>query len=222
MDQVNAKFLILQFEFLCYNSASKVMQLNNHHKLFLFLLSILGFSGIMFGVYRVYDSLYGTLRLPEDERISFTESESQNETALVSSILTLQTKDTDDDGLTDYEELYSYGTSPYLKDSDSDGFPDLAELKGGTDPLCHKDQNCNLSRSSDTTILNELNAQLPVYPAALDSPNGNTGTSLTAPVSKTMSGVELRALLKQSGFPEEQLNTLSDEELEKKWAEISL
>ncbi len=196
------------------------MPLNNHHKLFLFLLSVIGVSGIIFGVYRVYDSVYRTLRLPEDERTSFTESENQNETALVSSILALQTKDTDDDGLTDYEELYSYGTSPYLKDSDSDGFFDLAELKGGTDPLCHKDQNCNLSRSSDSSILNELKAQLPAYPAALE---GNNGTPLTAPapVSKTMSGVELRALLKQSGFPADQLNALSDEELEKKWAEVT-
>ncbi|MBI4360034.1 MAG: hypothetical protein HY564_02995 [Candidatus Jacksonbacteria bacterium] len=191
-----------------------------HRKLFFFLLSVLGVSGIIFGIYRVYDSVYGTLRVPADERVSLTDLKNQSEEELVASILTLQTQDSDDDGLTDYEEIYVYGTSPYLKDSDSDGLSDLSELKGGTDPMCHKDRTCSSSSSSEASILNELKAQLPSYPAA---PDGNTGTPFTAPDqgSNTMSGSQLRALLKQSGFPEAELNTLSDEELEKKWDEVT-
>ena len=36
----------------------------------------------------------------------------------------LKNKDTDKDGLSDYDELNFYKTSPYLEDSDSDGFSD--------------------------------------------------------------------------------------------------
>jgi hypothetical protein len=36
----------------------------------------------------------------------------------------LQTKDTDNDSLTDFEELYVHNTSPYLADSDSDTVTD--------------------------------------------------------------------------------------------------
>lgn len=188
------------------------MPTNTHPKLFPFLLATLGVSGIIFGAYRVYDAVYGTLSVPEEERVSLTELQHQSEEALVSSILTLQTQDTDDDGLTDYEEFYSYGTSPYLKDSDSDGLLDLAELKGGTDPLCHKDQRC-APKSSASDILDELKAQIPAYPSA---PSGTQAQGV-----EDMSGAQLRELLEQSGFPKDQLDTLTDEELEKKWNEVT-
>ncbi|MFH0873524.1 MAG: hypothetical protein V1846_01640 [Candidatus Komeilibacteria bacterium] len=55
-------------------------------------------------------------------------------TALVAT--DLKNKDTDADGLTDYDEIYLYGTSPYLKDTDSDGVADGTEVQRGTDPNC--------------------------------------------------------------------------------------
>lgn len=57
-------------------------------------------------------------------------------------ILALQQKDTDNDGLNDYEELYVYNTSPYLPDSDSDGFSDSEEIKSDNDPNCPAGQDC--------------------------------------------------------------------------------
>jgi hypothetical protein len=43
--------------------------------------------------------------------------------------------DTDTDGLTDYEEIFDYGTDPLLADSDGDGFDDYDELINiGSDP----------------------------------------------------------------------------------------
>ena len=42
--------------------------------------------------------------------------------------------DTDDDGLSDYEEVYERGTDPFLVDSDNDGMTDREEIKDGTDP----------------------------------------------------------------------------------------
>ncbi len=54
----------------------------------------------------------------------------------------LKQKDTDHDGLSDYDELYVYHTSPYLADSDSDGIPDAIEVAQGTDPNCPQGKTC--------------------------------------------------------------------------------
>lgn len=210
----------MRFEFIYSILLSTSMPTNTHHKLFMFLISILGVSGMILGIYRVYDAVYGTFRVPEDELVSLTELENQNEEQFVSSILTLQTQDTDDDGITDYEELYNYGTSLYLKDSDSDGLNDLTELKSGADPMCHKDKNCASSPSSSEDILNELQGQFSAYPSAQDEvPVAPSG--IGAQGTGALSGAQLRELLEQSGFPRDQLDTLTDEELEKKWNEVT-
>ena len=51
-------------------------------------------------------------------------------------------RDTDGDGLSDYDELNRFQTSPYLADTDGDGSPDNAELALGENPNCAKGQTC--------------------------------------------------------------------------------
>ena len=46
-----------------------------------------------------------------------------------------QAEDTDDDGLTDWDEVMNLDTDPTLADTDGDGLDDGDEVKGGTDPL---------------------------------------------------------------------------------------
>jgi hypothetical protein len=43
--------------------------------------------------------------------------------------------DTDSDTLTDHDEINTYNTDPFLRDTDGDGFDDALELQLGTDPL---------------------------------------------------------------------------------------
>jgi|GEM_PF-4273010 hypothetical protein len=43
--------------------------------------------------------------------------------------------DTDGDGLSDGDEIFTYNTDPDNPDSDGDGFSDGEEVKSGTDPL---------------------------------------------------------------------------------------
>ncbi len=57
--------------------------------------------------------------------------------------------DTDQDGLSDFEELNIYNTSPYLPDSDSDGISDKEEIDQGTDPNCPKGENCDVAVPED-------------------------------------------------------------------------
>lgn len=47
--------------------------------------------------------------------------------------------DTDEDGLSDADEIQLYGTDPLLKDTDSDGVSDAKEIELGTDPLVYED-----------------------------------------------------------------------------------
>ncbi len=65
-----------------------------------------------------------------------------DETLLNEQQARLQAIDTDHDGISDYEELGFYGTSPYLPDTDSDGISDKTEIDQGTDPLCPEGKKC--------------------------------------------------------------------------------
>jgi hypothetical protein len=50
-------------------------------------------------------------------------------------------KDTDGDGLTDYEEVVVYGTDPYNPDTDDGGVTDGEEAELGTDPIDRSDDD---------------------------------------------------------------------------------
>ena len=54
----------------------------------------------------------------------------------------LKLQDSDGDGLSDFDELRIYGTSPFIADTDSDGITDIAEIKAGTDPTCPEGEDC--------------------------------------------------------------------------------
>lgn len=114
-------------------------------------------------------------------------------------LLGLRQKDTDLDGLSDYDELYIYGSSPYLKDSDSDGISDPDEIAAGTDPNCKTGADCfNTFFSNDlsTTEFDNLllRGQVP--------------------------GLEIRDLLIQTGFSEKELAGVSDEDLAQLYQQV--
>jgi len=61
--------------------------------------------------------------------------------------------DTDQDGLSDYQELADYNTSIYLPDSDSDGFTDKEEIEAKSDPLNPESTPKNKVVSGQKTVL---------------------------------------------------------------------
>ena len=70
--------------------------------------------------------------------------------------------DTDDDGLSDYEEVYERGTDPYLSDSDNDGVPDGVEvLVDGTDPT----DPHSFTQTLTVLVTNTISFAYPVYTA---------------------------------------------------------
>lgn len=88
-----------------------------------------------------------TLQIPQFGDGSITTSESLSITELEDE--QLRDQDSDEDGLTDYEELRVYGTNAFIADSDSDGLTDISEIENGTNPNCPEGQDCFNGTDSD-------------------------------------------------------------------------
>jgi len=124
----------------------------------------------------------------------------------------LRQKDTDNDGLSDYDESYVYNTSLYLEDSDSDGFGDKQEILNNTDPNCESGKTCaTVLRSSDSTMGSSL------VVSSTDATANDSGSSEEAALQSVLSGSSdtsvLRKLLLDNGMDKETLDAMSDEEL---------
>jgi hypothetical protein len=76
--------------------------------------------------------------------------------------------DTDDDGLSDYHEIMTYGTSPTIADSDHDGLSDSNEVANAYNPL-------NPDQDGDS-IVDGLDVNVGIYdnPLAIDPVDGYT------------------------------------------------
>ncbi|MBU0612795.1 hypothetical protein KKB10_02140 [Patescibacteria group bacterium] len=155
-------------------------------------LLFVGFSAIVLGVFQIS----GTIGSPlvgsdgEDTQNALTNSDSEYD-----QLVFLKEKDTDQDGLNDYDELYIYGTSPYVADSDSDNISDKDELDSGNDPNCPKGEVCVI-----TTVATEPASDL-------------TNTVVTTTTTNELSAGELRDTLKQLGAPANIVDAMDDETL---------
>jgi hypothetical protein len=148
--------------------------------------------------------------------------------------LALKSKDTDGDGLSDWDEINQYKTSPYLSDSDSDGFDDKTEIDNGKDPNCPIGRDCNVSgvvegdislTTTGTTTADALpdylrdaiNAQTSQNQTGQTAQNKSTNLSDSELLNQIMDGTidpaSLRQLLIDRGVKKEVLDKISDEQL---------
>ncbi|MBI4215435.1 MAG: hypothetical protein HY602_01805 [Parcubacteria group bacterium] len=136
----------------------------------------------------------------------------------------LKQKDTDKDGLNDYEEIYIYKTSPYLEDSDSDKIKDKDEIQQGLDPLCATGQDC-YSQTLGQAEKPAFNLEDLVGAIVPDQPLENPFAGLSEDqVKRMLSGqaapAEIREILKQAGMTQEALDTLQDEQLQEAYQKL--
>ena len=128
-------------------------------------------------------------------------------------VAALKAKDTDKDGLSDYEESRVTRTSPYIADSDSDGITDGEELKKGTDPNCPQGKTCAAQEPTSPASADLFSA---LKPPSTSPFAGSTGSSVQ--LGANASPAQLRAVLQQSGhIAPDLLAKISDEELLATW-----
>jgi len=129
----------------------------------------------------------------------------------------LKKEDADEDGLSDYEELYLYRTSPYLKDSDSDGVEDRAEITQGQDPNCAPKMPCALATVETVnpeTLRGSFLEDIAVEASASLPPDAPATAADIQATLAAMTTDQIRQLLIQSGGDPDAINSLSDEQLQ--------
>ena len=128
----------------------------------------------------------------------------------------LRNKDSDQDGLSDYEEIYIYHTNPYNKDSDGDSFTDQQEINSSNDPNCPVGKVCEKKINTPET---------PTIGSSEGASGGNTANISTNPLLQSNFDIAsvpadtLRQYLRQSGVSEEALSSLDDATLKQLYAQ---
>lgn len=160
-------------------------------------LVVIGLAALILGFFHILNQIRSPFAVDRalDEVATVSDAEEQR----------LKELDTDEDGLSDFDELTLTSTSPYLKDSDSDGKDDQAELLVGQDPNCPAGQVCGLAVTGLATNSNaagNVNATLP----------GLLGTSVTTD--------SLRQTLKEAGAPAYIVDNTDDATLLKLYEDV--
>ena len=185
------------------------------------ILVFLGGATLLLGFINLSRNVYYKPKYASDN-VATGLAQEQN---TVQDLLELQGIDTDKDGLSDYDEMYIYKTSPYLPDTDSDGYLDKQEIDNGYDPLCPAGQDCDgtpqdQNSSEETTrnsSVNNLDGN-PTLPA--DSQNQEFTPELMDEL-KNLTPDQIRDLLRSSGqMTEEQINAIDDETLMQVYREV--
>lgn len=154
----------------------------------LWFVSVLGVTALILGGIQ----LQRTVQNPFSAVPKQSTTQKPEEVAL----LELQAKDTDGDGITDYDELYSFNTSPYIADSDSDAVNDRDEVNRGTDPNCPEGKTCGVLTNANT-------------PANVNAAT-NAGATNTAGATGNPTAAQIREALLASGVSKTDLDAIDD------------
>ncbi len=174
------------------------------------LLLVFALLAVGLGIMQIRNTIYGPFSLNKSIPLSVKDE--------LDPTVTLKFRDTDKDGLNDFDEIYVYNTSAYLLDSDSDGISDKSELEKGSDPLCAEGKSCEGPiMKGDVTLTNGFAssslATSGVDPSAVAVQPVDLATMLQNPV-------EVRKMLVEAGMDVKILDSITDNELLVMVAEI--
>lgn len=179
--------------------------LSKEQKIGVILLSVFSVFAIGMGVLQIRNTMYAPFALSNKIPPLVRDDINTNEA--------LMYRDTDKDGLNDFDELYVYSTSPYLADTDSDGISDNVEVTKGTNPLCPEGQNCAEAGVNGDAMPN-------TGPIASASSTLGPAPS-TQDIEKILNDpAATRKMLLSSGFDKKILDATSDADLMKMVKEI--
>ncbi len=207
-------------------------QLNKNQKISLFFLLFFSLIFIAFWIVDLKHNLSEPFaKYKSSDDFAQSSQKNESETKIEQN---LHLKDTDGDGLSDWDEINVYKTSPYLEDSDSDGYSDKEEIENNQDPNCPAGQNCSSEIVNQDAGFSDNKSSMT---AILPNADNNTGQGgelenleknlnenvLDEKYQNILSGKTdaktLRALLIENGIDKNILDKISDEELMKTYAE---
>lgn len=187
-------------------------------KIAVFILALGAIVIVVFWAWQFNTRLASPFKSPIDNQKNTAVS--PNLTDATSTVIDLHNVDTDHDGLSDYDEINIYHTSPYLEDTDSDGIPDGVEVKNSTDPNCPTGKVCNgindTTAASSTLATSTGAAPTSVNIPALSIPADVASSSQQAiqdAISGKADATTLRQLLITSGADKAMLDQISDADL---------
>lgn len=174
--------------------------LTREQKIGFVLLLVFAFLTVGLGLIQLRNNLYKPFALKNTVPLDIAESVDTNRA--------LHYRDTDNDGLTDFDELYVYSTSPYLADTDSDGLTDKQEIERGANPKCDESKgNCS------SPVMNPSFTPTTTAPAALGGltePTPPANLDLTVMLQDP---AQVRQMLLSAGVEIKILDRISDKEL---------
>lgn len=193
-----------------YNQIGGNKQLDKSQKIAVAVLAIFAVFIFVFWIVDAKKGLKGDSNPSQNTQNINTET--CKDGSCNSSAIDLKLKDTDKDGLNDYDELNLYGTSPYLEDSDSDGYLDSEEVKSSNDPNCPVGRSCTSLNQNNQTKVNQV--ENPV----IQNANDQSGQQI---LEGQGSADNIRKLLlESSSIDPELLKQISDEELMKTYKDV--
>lgn len=126
------------------NNQSQFISLSLEQKIGFILLLVFGILAVALGFLQMRNTIYNPFAVHFDD--------DSNAQVFADEKTHLQQIDTDNDGLSDYDELEFYKTSPYLPDTDSDDLNDKFEIDSGKDPLCPEGDVCEVVETEEEKI----------------------------------------------------------------------
>ncbi|MFH1789788.1 MAG: hypothetical protein ABH832_01845 [bacterium] len=175
------------------------LKLKPEQKIGFFLLLVFGTLSLGLGVLHIRNTMYRPFALNNSvPPLSTTITQDQSH---------LRFRDTDNDAVNDFDELYVYKTSPYLADTDSDGITDGQEINNNSDPLCPQGQSCS-----------NFNANVSIAPTsssyAISALGEPPTTTLPLDLNSALSDPQqVRQLLLSAGMDPSALSAISDVDL---------
>lgn len=180
-------------------------------KIAVILLSLVACGIIGVWIWQFENRINSPFRLsPEDKILAEEAAKKKAEEETIN-----RTKDTDKDGLSDYDEINIYGTSPYLEDTDGDNISDFDEVRIGKDPLCAEGSDCSLFASDKTENLGDTTEEVSQNPAEKVEDD-----LLIKALSGDGNAETMRQILLQAGASKEEVDLISDEDLMNMYMEI--
>ncbi len=184
-----------------------IVSMTQQQKVSVIALGVFAIAAITLGLLHLNQGLVGAVAWkPKEKTVEQTQKKKED------TIVDLQSKDTDGDGLNDYEELNVFTTSPYLADTDGDNVDDAKEVQSGSDPNCPEGKTCG---AEDAAIAGAQEAapSFGLGAAAELKPPEAPQELQQLLTGEGIDGNALRSLLAQSGIKEDVLKNVSDEDL---------